>query len=249
MGTGFQDQCLHCSSAQTKRCCQPTREYCFVREGSLAFPKVLQVGYFLWSLVFSWEGWLRECQFERLFVERALSLSGNVAWVCPDDTCILRGTVCEHIGQQGNMGLWFLHVLLLGEVVLWMMRELENSRGQRAENFSCVHSVSQPSIHELVLAGGAVCHLRDCHNWALMVIYPCTVWLEKCQMGKKCFQTRIQQWWLCDIAVGLCTQVEKSLPRHCQGSLEAKMRLLLRPLAADGKDPCVLSANSMEGDT
>lgn len=34
-----------------------------------------------------------------------------------------------------------------------------------------------------------------------------------------------------------CSQVQKSLPRHCKGSLEAKMCLLLHPLAADGKEP------------
>lgn len=155
-------------------------------------------------------------------VEHALSLSGNIAWACPDDTCILRGMVCEHIRQQGNMGIWFLHVLLLGEVVLWMMRKLENSLGRRAENFSCVRSVTQPSIPELVLAGRGVSYLRDCHNWALMVIYPCTILLDKCQMGTKGFQTRIRQWLLCDIAVGQCTQVEESLPRHCKGLLRSQ---------------------------
>lgn len=143
---------------------------------------------------------------------------------------------------------WFLRVLLLGEVVLRVMRELENSFGQRAESFCCVHSVSQPSICELVLAGRGVSHLRDCHNWALMVVYPCTVLFKKCQMGTKCVQTRIRQWWLRDITIGQCSQVEKSLPRCCKGSSEAKTRLLLHPLAADGKDSHVLNASSVERD-
>lgn len=40
--------------------------------------------------------------------------------------------------------------------------------------------------------------------------------------------------------------MEKSSSRHCKGSLEAKVCLLLHPLATDRRD-LVLSANSMEG--
>lgn len=106
----------------------------------------------------------------------------------------------------------------------------------QAESFFCVYSVSQPSVCELVLTAGGVSHLRDCQNLVLMVIYPCMVLLEKCQMGTKCFQTSISQWWLCDIAVGQRSQVDKSSSRRCKGSLEAKVCLLLHPLATDRRD-------------
>lgn len=42
--------------------------------------------------------------------------------------------------------------------------------------------------------------------------------------------------------------MEKSSSRHCKGSLEAKVCLLLHPLAADRRD-LMLGANSMEGDS
>lgn len=69
------------------------------------------------------------------------------------------------------------------------MRKLENLFGQMADSFFCVYSVPQPSVCDFVLTAGGVSHLRNCQNWVLMVTYPCTVLLEKCQMSTKCFQT------------------------------------------------------------
>lgn len=84
-----------------------------MREGNLVFFRELPVGYFLWSPVLIWEGWLRECQLKRVFVTMCCPF---LAWLCLDDGC--RGTVCGNIGQPGNVGRGFPHVLLLGEVML-----------------------------------------------------------------------------------------------------------------------------------
>lgn len=62
------------------------------------------------------------------------------------------------------------------------MRKFENLFDQRSESFFRVCSVPQPSVCELVLTAGDASHLRNCQNWVLMVIYPCPVLLEKCQM-------------------------------------------------------------------